>query len=135
MSKVRTVAAILLLSLLMTLTACGNGEAKMIVGTWKPSPTTKTEFLGSTSKSTWTFNADGTYKEASEMIFNGTVYKETKTGKYELNTKDHILILKPDDGWHDDTFGDQEFAYKYTVTNDYLSITTGLGTENYTKQK
>ena len=44
MSKVRAAAAILLLSLLMTLTACGNGEAKMIVGTWKPSPTTKTVF-------------------------------------------------------------------------------------------
>ena len=108
MSKVKAAAAILLLSLLMTLTACGNGEAKMIVGTWKPTPTTETEFLGSVSKSTWTFNADGTYKEASEMIFNGSVYKETKTGKYELNTKDHVIILKPDDGWHDDTFGDQE---------------------------
>ena len=131
MSKVRTVAAILLLSLLMTLTACGNGEAKMIVGTWKPSPTTKTEFLGSTSKSTWTFNADGTYKEASEMIFSGTVYKEAKTGKYELNTKEHVIILKPDDGWHDDTFGDQEIWYEYSLSSNYLTFTTGLGTERY----
>ncbi len=131
MSKVRTVAAILLLSLLMTLTACGNGEAKMIVGTWKPTPATQTELFGSTSKSTWTFNADGTYKEASEMIFNGTVYKETKTGKYELNTKDHILILKPDDGWHDDTFGDQEIWYEYSLSSNYLTFTTGLGTERY----
>lgn len=131
MSKVRTVFAILLLSLLMTLTACGNGEAKMIVGTWKPTPATQTELFGSTSKSTWTFNADGTYKEASEMIFNGTVYKETKTGKYELNTKDHILILKPDDGWHDDTFGDQEIWYEYSLSSNYLTFTTGLGTERY----
>ncbi len=131
MSKVRTVAAILLLSLLMTLTACGNGEAKMIVGTWKPTPATQTELFGSTSKSTWTFNADGTYKEASEMIFSGSVYKETKTGKYELNTKDHILILKPDDGWHDDTFGDQEIWYEYSLSSNYLTFTTGLGTERY----
>ena len=131
MSKVRTAAAILLLSLLLMLTACGNGEAKMIVGTWKPSPTTKTEFLGSTSKSTWTFNSDGTYKEASEMIFSGSVYKETKTGKYELNTKEHVIILKPDDGWHDDTFGDQEIWYEYSLSSNYLTFTTGLGTERY----
>ena len=87
--------------------------------------------LGSISRSTWTFNADGTYKEASEMIFNGTVYKETKTGKYELNTKDHIIILKPDDGWHDDTFGDQEIWYEYTLASNYLTFKTGLGTERY----
>lgn len=133
MIKVRTAAAILLLSLLLSLTACGGGEAKMIVGTWKPTAATETELLGSISRSTWTFNADGTYKEASEMIFNGTVYKETKTGKYELNTKDHIIILKPDDGWHDDTFGDQEIWYEYTLASNYLTFKTGLGTERYDK--
>ena len=131
MSKVRAAASILLLSLLMTLAACGNGEAKMTVGTWNPTPATETEFLGSVSKSTWTFNADGTYKEASEMIFNGSVYKETKTGKYELNTKDHVIILKPDDGWHDDTFGDQEIWFEYTLASNYLTLKTGLGTERY----
>ncbi len=133
MIKVRAAAAILLLSLLLSLTACGGGEAKMIVGTWKPTAATETELLGSISRSTWTFNADGTYKEASEMIFNGTVYKETKTGKYELNTKDHIIILKPDDGWHDDTFGNQEIWYEYTLASNYLTFKTGLGTERYDK--
>ena len=131
MIKVRAAAAILLLSLLLSLTACGGGAAKMLVGTWKPTAATETELLGSISRSTWTFNADGTYKEASEMIFNGTVYKETKTGKYELNTKDHIIILKPDDGWHDDTFGDQEIWYEYTLASNYLTFKTGLGTERY----
>ena len=133
MNKVRVVAAVLLLSFILTLAACDGGEKQMIVGTWKPSPGSETEFLGSTSSSVWTFNADGTYKEVETMNFIGTtVY--TKTGKYELNTKDNYIILKPDDGWHDDTFGDQEIWYEYTLTNQYLTFTTGLGTERYQKQ-
>ena len=89
--------------------------------------------MGSTSSSVWTFNEDGTYKEVETMNFLGTsVYN--KTGKYELNTKEHYIILKPDDGWHDDTFGDQEIWYEYTLTNQYLTFTTGLGTERYQKQ-
>ena len=66
--------------------------------------------------------------------FAGKTYDTKRTGKYKIDKEDDLLKLYPDDGWHDDTFGDQEFAYSYTVTNDYLTITTGLGTENYTKQ-
>ena len=133
MNRVRAVAAVLLLSLMLTLTACDGGEKKMIVGTWKPSPGSETELLGSTSSSVWTFNADGTYKEVETMNFIGTS-TYIHTGKYELNTKEHIMILTPDDGWHDDTFGDQQYQYTYTLTNQYLTITTGLGTERYQKQ-
>ena len=133
MNKVRLVSAVLILSLLFALTACESGDKKMIVGTWKPSAGSETEFMGSTSSSVWTFNEDGTYKEVETMNFLGTsVYN--KTGKYELNTKEHYIILKPDDGWHDDTFGDQEIWYEYTLTNQYLTFTTGLGTERYQKQ-
>lgn len=133
MNKVRAVAAVLLLSFMLLLSACDGGEKKMIVGTWKPSPGSETEFMGSTSSSVWTFNEDGTYKEVETMTFM-TTSTYIKTGKYELNTKDHILTLTPDDGWHDDTFGDQQFFYEYTLTNQYLTITTGLGIERYQKQ-
>ena len=132
MNRVRAVAAVLLLSFMLSLTACDGGEKKMIVGTWKQAPGNDTEFLGSTSRSTWTFNADGTYKEEEVMTFITTsIY--VKTGKYELDTKENYIILKPDDGWHDDTFGDQEIYYEYTLTESYLTLKTGLGTERYNK--
>lgn len=133
MNKVRAVAAVLLLSLVLTLTACDGGDKKLILGTWNPSPGSGTEFLGTVSKSTWTFNSDGTYKEVEDTVFNGSLYKDVHTGKYELDTKEHYLILKPDDGWHDDTFGDETHQYSYTLSSQYLTITTGLGTERYQK--
>ena len=134
-SRTRLFTAVLVISLLFMLTGCDGGDKKIIVGTWTPAPGNSTEFLGSVSKSTWTFNSDGTYKESGMENFSGKTYETERTGKYKLDTEEGLLKLYPDDGWHDDTFGDQEFAYPYTLTNDYLSITTGLGTENYTKQK
>jgi len=133
-SRVRVFAAVLVISLLFMLAGCDGGAKKLIVGTWVPAPGSSTEFLGSVSKSTWTFNSDGTYKEVEEMVFNGSLYTDVHTGKYSLDTKEQQLILVPDDGWHDDTFGDQTYYYKYTVTNDYLTITTGLGTERYNRK-
>ena len=133
-SRTRLFTAVLVISLLFMLAGCDDGDKKIIVGTWTPAPGNSTEFLGSVSKSTWTFNSDGTYKEVEEMVFNGTLYTDNHTGKYELDTKEHYLILKPDDGWHDDTFGDQEVYYTYSVTNDYLTITTGLGTTRYNRK-
>lgn len=133
-SRIKLFTAVLVFSLLFVLTGCDGGAKKLIVGTWVPAPGSSTEFMGSSSKSTWTFNSDGTYKEVQEMVFSGSVYTDINTGKYELNTKDGELILTPDDGWHDDTFGDQQYFYKFTVTNDYLTITTGLGTERYNRK-
>ena len=136
MNKVRTGAAVILLSLLLTLTACGNDEAKIIVGTWKQNPGDAKSFMGIDPVSHYyTFNSDGTYKESGYENFSGKTYDINRTGKYTLDTKERLLKFYPDDGWHNPTFGDQEFAYSYTLTNDYLSFTTGLGTENYTKQK
>ena len=133
-SRVKLFSAVLVISLLFMLAGCDGGAKKLIVGTWTPAPGSSTEFLGSSSTSVWTFNSDGTYKEVETMTFAGTS-TFVKTGKYELNTKDGELILTPDDGWHDDTFGDQQYHYKFTVTSDYLTITTGLGTTRYNRQK
>ena len=60
-SRVRVFAAVLVISLLFMLTGCDGGAKKLIVGTWVPAPASSTEFMGSVSKSTWTFNSDGTH--------------------------------------------------------------------------
>ncbi len=134
--SVKAFSAFLVLILMFCLTACGDDAQKRLIGTWKQNPGDATSFFGIDPVSHfYTFNSDGTYEESGMENFAGKTYDIKRTGKYKLDTEDGLLKLYPDDGWHDDTFGDQEFAYKYTVTNDYLSITTGLGTENYTKQK
>ena len=76
------------------------------------------------------------FSKVYECFLNtdGSLYTDVHTGKYSLDTKEQQLILVPDDGWHDNTFGDQTYYYKYTVTNDYLTITTGLGTERYNRK-
>ena len=134
---VKAISAVLVIFLMFALTACGGDDAqKRLIGTWKQNPGDATSFMGLDPVSHYyVFNADGTYKESGMENFSGKTYDYENTGKYKLDIEEGLLKLYPDDGWHDDTFGDQEYAYKYTLTNDYLSITTGLGTENYTKQK
>ena len=120
--SIKAVSALLVLFLMFALTSCGDDAQKRLIGTWKQNPGDAKSFFGIDPVSHYyTFNSDGTYFETGMENFSGK--------------EEDLLKLYPDDGWHDDTFGDQEFAYHYTVTNDYLTITTGLGTENYTKQK
>ena len=133
---VKAVSAVLVLFFMLAMTACGDDPQQRLIGTWKQNLGDAQSFFGIDPVTHYyTFNSDGTYKESGMENFSGKTYETERTGKYKLDTEEGLLKLYPDDGWHDDTFGDQEFAYPYTLTNDYLSITTGLGTENYTKQK
>ena len=132
---IKAVSALLVFFLMFALTSCGDDAQKRLIGTWKQNPGDAKSLFGIDPVSHYyTFNSDGTYVETGMENFAGKTYDTKRTGKYKIDKEDDLLKLYPDDGWHDDTFGDQEFAYHYTVTNDYLTITTGLGTENYTKQ-